>query len=131
MPLYRGMRPALGAPVRPKCGDSGATLGVRPYADIPVIDGRVSPSTGGMSVVCEQWESLPAHRTPVEFGGESDDHVIFALCEENLPASLLVRQDKPLVFPAHRVIEPSCETSFDAFRAEIHGTQPIWERFEP
>lgn len=129
--LYRGMRPAAGVPLRPQCGDTGATLGVRANKDLPVINGRVMPGTGGVSVVCEHWQALPAHRTPVSHGGESDDHVIFSIAEQGLSASLQVRQDKPLSFPAHRVIEPAREMSFAEFRADVHATQPIWEAFDP
>lgn len=125
--LYRGMKPDRRDMARPACGDSASTLGVRQMTDI-VVDrhGMVSPQSGGMSVVCDNWAKLPPHRKPESHGGESDDHLLFVLDESELPQSLVARQDKPDGFPEHRAIEPAIRCAFVDYRDCLHSTKNNW-----
>lgn len=122
--LFRGMRPDVADPHRPQCGSTASTLGVRPE-DIPVTDGLVHPETGGMSVVCDDPETLPEHRKPRERGGTAKGVEIFALDEAVLPATLLARQDDP-TYPSHRSVEPSVACAFQVYEGYLHGTKGNW-----
>jgi hypothetical protein len=133
MALYRGMKGDKTRNHLPQCGQCANTLGVRssgPFADIPIVNDRVKPETGGMSVVCNTWEELPPHRKPLSKGGDSENHLLFAIEETALPPTLIARADRPDQFPAHRSIEPASECLFIDYQQNLHSTQEAWSLVE-
>lgn len=76
-PMFRAMKADRDG--YPTTGRSSRTLGVRidgPSRDIlAVLDGTVSPGTGGMSVALDAPQNLPKHRLPRPLGGEGRDPV--------------------------------------------------------
>lgn len=128
MDLYRGMRPdptdgypvaentAGGLGVRPKCGELG---------DIPVVEGRVSPSTGGMSTATDLM-SLPPFRRPKIFDGTNDKYRVYVIEAAALSKKLTVRQDDPVCEPNHRSIEPAEEMDFETYVANLRASRANW-----
>lgn len=135
--LYRGMRPDRENPQLPRCGESAACLGVRRCdvsttcksehkCDIPIHGGLVHPASGGMSVVVDDPEELPAHRQPKDRNGVATGHQVFSIETDEVPSTLVVRSDNPLRNPSHRVIEPKEICSFEIFVQNLHSTQASW-----
>jgi hypothetical protein len=100
---------------------SARSLGVRPGDDIPVINGRVSPGSGGMSVAPDGPMHLPDHRRPPNFGGTGKDPV-WEIAIDSLGNDLIFRQDKP----NHGLVEPAREMSIDEFQQALAGLAPKW-----
>ena len=121
--LYRGMRVAPDS--LPLVDRSASALGVRPGIDIPVLDGRVRPNTGGMSVTADHLMAMPDHRLPKVFGGTSV-HPVFRLAYTDLSPNLVARCDRPAKSPYHRVVEPAVECSFDEYEGLLARTRVHW-----
>lgn len=132
MTLFRGMRPDP-SDALPLVEDSAGGLGVRQKledkGDVPVVDGRVQPGTGGMSVSVDPM-ALPGFRRPRAFGGTNDKYRIYAIPEEVLPGPLTIRQDAPIDRPSHRCIEPVQTMLFEDYRDAIRSTRPSWRLYE-
>lgn len=117
--VYRSMREA--ADGDPMVGPTARTLGVRPGDDLPVVQGRVRPGTGGLSVAPDRPSSLPSHRRPAEFGGTGKDPV-WGITTDSLGIGLTFRQDKA----EHGLFEPAREMSIEDFQAELADLAPLW-----
>jgi hypothetical protein len=102
-------------------GPTARTLGVRPGDDIPVVAGRVSPGTGGMSVAPDTAMNLPDHRRPPNFGGTGKDPV-WGITIDSLGNDLIFHQDKP----NHGLFEPAREMSIDEFQQALADLAPRW-----
>ena len=102
-------------------GPTARTLGVRPGDDIPVVAGRVSPGTGGMSVVPDNPMNLPDHRRPVPLGGTGKDP-IWGIDRGSLGGDVVYRQDKP----THGLFEPAREMSLDEFQEALADLASRW-----
>lgn len=132
MVLFRGMRPDPDDRL-PLVENSAGGLGVRPAegesGDIPVLNGMVHPSTGGMSVAVDPM-SLPGFRRPKALGGTNDKFFVYSITEPNLPEGLIVRQDDPIESPDHRSVEPAEVTQFDVYLSKIRSTRPFWSVYD-
>lgn len=117
-PVAENSAGGLGA--RPKNGDSG---------DIPVIEGRVSPGTGGMSTATDPM-SLPPFRRPRAFDGTNDKYRIYAIEAVQLPEKLIARQDDPIKEPNHRSVEPAEEMDSDSYVAKLRASRSNWRQYE-
>jgi hypothetical protein len=104
-------------------GPTARTLGVRPGDDIPVINGRVTPGTGGMSVALDTPMNLPDHRRPSQFGGTGKDPV-WEIDLDSLGDDLTFRQDKP----NHGLFEPAREMSIDECQLALAALKSRWIR---
>jgi hypothetical protein len=128
MALYRGMRPDP-ADGMPRLENSAGGLGVRQkdgdYGDIPVIDGRVQPGTGGMSAAIDPM-SLPGFRRPKALGGTNDKFRVYRIDETQIPVELTIRQDDPIEMPDHRCVEPTLVTTFDEYVLSLQSTRSHW-----
>jgi hypothetical protein len=102
-------------------GPTARTLGVRPGDDLPVVTGRVSPGTGGMSVAPDSPMNLPDHRRPPQFGGTGKDPV-WGIDTDSLGDDIVFRQDKR----AHGVLEPLREMSIEEFQEALANLAPNW-----
>lgn len=110
---------------RPRVGETGRYLGVRPSVDILVdADGLVEPETGGMSAVPSPMTNLAPHRLPREHGGTGGDPV-FELDTDNLPDELRHRPD-PSNPGEHVFIEPSRRMAFEEYERAVHATRVLW-----
>ena len=125
---------------KPETGQSGRTLGVRPGTgrgkDIEVIDGRVHPGTGGMSV-SPSLAQLPVERVPrrlahLREGAEGpDSNLIWSHGNGNfiggaVAPHLRLRPDRP----GHGLVEPEALTALPEFEAALYATRPDWNRDE-
>lgn len=128
MDLYRGMRPDPidGYPVTE---NTAGGLGVRPkngeFGDIQIVEGRVSPCTGGMSTATDPM-SLPPFRRPKIFDGTNDKYRVYVVKAAVLPKKLTARQDDPVNEPNHRSVEPAEEMDFDAYVANLRASRADW-----
>lgn len=132
MVLFRGMRPDPGDGL-PVVGTTATSLGVRldctapgTRADIDVVDGRVHPHTGGMSVVADDPMKLPGHRRPPEFQGSQRNLQVFRILQSSIPEGLAVRADRPRQVPHHRCVEPAFSMAVDDYVQLISSTRPNW-----
>ena len=119
--VYRGMREDPGG--GPTIGPTARTLGVRPDDDIPVINDRVAPGTGGMSVAPDSPMNLPDHRRPPQFGGTGKDPV-WGIEIDSLGNEIQFRQDKP----SHGLFEPAREMPIDEFQLALASLASRWIR---
>jgi hypothetical protein len=128
MTIYRGMKPDK-LDRLPIVANKSWGLGVRTATDakpdLPVVNGKVCPNTGGMSVHVDPF-SLPGFVRPFALGGFSTTHEVYSLEEECLPASLMARQDKPMQDPTHRCVEPSMEMALEDYLAALVSTRSQW-----
>jgi hypothetical protein len=125
---------------RPRIGRSATALGVRIGVegekirqDIPVnSSGRVSPSTGGMSVA-PAWRSLPTHRIPARLKTHCPD----ATGKNSLTYWKMGEgefDDRPLAFglvlrrdsPAHGLVEPAEVVPLETYEADRAATRDYW-----
>jgi hypothetical protein len=102
-------------------GPTARTLGVRPGDDIPVVAGRVSPGTGGLSVAPDTPMNLPNHRRPPKFGGTGKDPV-WGITLDSLGNDLVFLQDKS----NHGLFEPAREMSIDELQQSLAALAPRW-----
>jgi len=107
----------------PAIGATARTLGVRPDDDIPVVGGKVSNGTGGMSVAPDTPMNLPDHRRPPRFGGNGKDPV-WGIDTRSLGADVVFRQDKS----NHGLFEPVREMLIDEFQQALADLVPMWFR---
>jgi len=107
----------------PMPGPTARTLGVRPGDDLAIVNGMVSPQTGGMSVAPDQPTNLPAHRRSPQFGGTGKDPV-WKLESDGLGKDLVFRQDKA----AHGLIEPAREMSIEDYQQALADLSPRWSK---
>jgi len=121
--LYRAMRPAEGG--RPSLGRSARSLGIRPQTDIPVVEGMVSPLSGGMSVSLGDPRYLPEHRRPLSLGGTGKDPV-YRLKARQVPKALAVRSDADL--EGHAFLEPAHVMPIETYEESIASSQRRWRR---
>jgi hypothetical protein len=119
--VYRAMQESPGG--GPMIGPTARTLGVRPGVDIPVVAGRVSPGTGGLSVAPHSVMNLPDHRRPPALGGTGKDPV-WGFDLDSLGSDLTFRQDKV----HHGLFEPAREMSIDELQAAIAAMAPGWTK---
>lgn len=117
--VFRAMRedPAGG----PLVGPTARALGVRPGDDIPVIDGRVGPGTGGLSVAPDFPRNLPEHRRPPHLGGTGKDPV-WGLDADSVAGDVVFRQDKS----THGLFEPAREMSIEEFQEALANLASQW-----
>jgi hypothetical protein len=125
---------------RPRIGRSATALGVRirgaggtTREDISVDDsGRVSPSTGGMSVA-PAWRLLPTHRIPVRLRPVCPDAtgknslVCWRMGEGEfvdgpLAPGLNLRKDTA----AHGTVEPARVVPLETYEADLAATRDQW-----
>jgi hypothetical protein len=125
---------------RPRIGRSATALGVRIRVegeekpqDIPVDDsGRVSPSTGGMSVA-PAWRLLPTHRIPARLKPFCHDAtgknslVCWKMGEGEfgdgpLAPGLNLRRDTA----THGLVEPAKVVSLETYEADLAATRDHW-----
>lgn len=116
--LYRSM---TRSGTMPEVGRSRRKLGIVPDGDIPVVDGMVSPQTGGMSVSRGSPFSLPDHRRPPEFGGEGKDPV-WRIQEHQLGGKLRLRMDSR----THGLVEPATKMCLAEYEKALEETRPSW-----
>lgn len=134
MALFRGMTadaidgfPAIentasGLGVRPKIGNDG---------DIPVVNGLVSPNTGGMSTSFSDPAAMPNHRKPRWMkGGTQKFYQMYSIDERLVPHDLVARSDSPRK-PSHRSVEPIREMSFDDYVEHLVSTRHAWNVYGP
>lgn len=122
--IYRAMKEDLDG--KPLVGRSGRTLGVRicgQYADIEMINCKIRPYTGGMSVTPDSVGRLPKSKLPRSLGGEGRDP-IFSFNVDDLPSSLVLRRDRP----THGLVEPSMCCLFRDYERKLHGTREDWTK---
>lgn len=117
--VYRAMRedPAGG----PLVGPTARMLGVRPDDDIPVVNGRVSPGTGGMSVAPDSPMNLPSHRRPPQIRGTGKDPV-WGIDLDSLGGDIVFRQDSS----KHGLLEPAREMSIEEFQSALADLASKW-----
>ena len=114
--LFRGMKQKNNVPLT---GNSADKLGVRPNVDIEVIDGKVYPNSGGMSVN-KSIDNIPSHRKPIEFGGTQKGSAMFKIESDNLGDNLRFKADKN---GTHGVIEPSRPMSLAEYQESLGALQ--------
>jgi hypothetical protein len=102
-------------------GPTARTLGVRPGDDIPIVGGRVSPGTGGLSVAPDRPTNLPDHRRPPRLGGTGKDPV-WGIDADSLGGDVVFRQDKP----THGLFEPAREMSIEEFQEALADLASRW-----
>ena len=119
MRLFRNMK--QDADALPTVGAESKMLGVRPDADIPVVQDMVHPHTGGMSTVHPDPKFLPSHFKPVKLGGKSK-HPVFFIESGELPATLFVKPDGA----RHFVIEPAASCLLNDYQYELGSTRGSW-----
>jgi hypothetical protein len=88
---------------------------------MPVINGRVGPGTGGMSVVPDSPMNLPDHRRPPQLGGTGKDPV-WGIDIGSLGGDVIFRQDKP----THGLFEPAKEMSIEEFQESLAALASKW-----
>jgi RHS repeat-associated protein len=110
--LFRGMQNVGDSP---KVGNSADKLGVRPGVDIGVINGQVTPGTGGMSVN-RSTDNIPVFRKPESFGGTQKNSLMFKIDSEDLGANLTFKPDSS---GTHGVIEPSRPMSLKEYQDSL------------
>lgn len=118
----------------PKVGPSARALGVRvPHDLVPDSEGRVHPSTGGMSVSPETPWNVPNHRRSRGMGrgssGPADD-VVYRIQASLLGSGLSVRRD-PRRPDKHAFVEPAAERPLAIFESDLAATRPDWTREWP
>jgi hypothetical protein len=119
--LYRAMREdAAGGP---GVGSTARQLGVRPNVDIPVLNGQVSPFTGGLSVAPDHPANLHRLRRPPAYGGTGKDPV-WCLALNQVGADLQFRQDSA----THGLLQPRRIMSLDDFQLALAATKPLWRK---
>ena len=114
--LFRGMKQKNNVPLT---GNSADKLGVRPNVDIEVVDGKVYPNSGGMSVN-KSIDNIPSHRKPIEFGGTQKGSAMFKIDSDNLGDNLRFKADKNGM---HGVIEPSRPMSLPEYQESLNDLQ--------
>jgi hypothetical protein len=119
--LYRAMREDPAG--RPLVGPTARTLGVRPTVDVPVVAGKVSPNTGGISVAVDRPENLHPLRRPPAYGGSGKDPV-WCIGIDLLGHDLQFRQDSA----THGLIEPARTLAIDELRKALEATKPSWKK---
>lgn len=120
--IYRSMKmDNMGMPIEE---ESARGLGVRVNGDIPVIEGMVSPFTGGMSVAPDDPKNLPLHRRPANLGGTGKDPV-FVMNTKDLPYGLMYDPDKP----DHGTIQPAFPMPYEAYKALLSTTKLLWKPY--
>lgn len=123
---FRAMK--SGATGRPRCGETGATLGVRPR-DVEIEgDNLVRPSTGGMSVTPDDPAYLPEEFRPDSLGGIGRLPV-FEISEDALGETLSVRPD-PKRPTRHAFVEPRLPMSLQEYQCSLCATSPYWTQIE-
>jgi RHS repeat-associated protein len=123
--IFRSMKRGVAGP---EVGPTARTLGARPGVDIPVdAAGRMTPSTGGMSVSPGGPHNLPSHRRPAQLGGTGKDPVwCTGTC--SLPEGLTYRPD-PSNPTGHGFVEPSRPMTFNEYEQLLESTQTLWREF--
>lgn len=108
----------------PRCGDTGATLGVR-YRDLAAgEDGLVHPGKGGLSVTPDDPLLMPEEFRPLALGGIGRLPV-FEISEDALGASFSIRSD-PKRPARHAFIEPKLPTPLQDYQRLLCATKPNW-----
>jgi hypothetical protein len=121
--LFRSMR--MEADKLPECGNTARQLGARQGKDIPVCaNGKVDPTTGGMSVAAGSPNELAPHRRPALFEGSGKDPV-FTIHSDRFPSSLVVRQSGKS--RSHHLVEPSQQCLYLVFQEALCSTRYSWE----
>jgi hypothetical protein len=118
---FRAMK--SGATGGPRCGDTGATLGVRPR-DVKLEGNLVRPSTGGMSVTPDDPAYLPEEFRPDSLGGIGRLPV-FEISEDAFGETLSVRPD-PKRPTRHAFVEPRLPTSLQEYQRSLCATSSQW-----
>lgn len=125
--LFRAMAPARGG--APQVGPSARKLGVRPWIDIPVTAGAVSPGTGGMSVSPRTPLNLPVFRRPASFGGTGKDPV-YCIGRDQLGSQLDYRPD-PDDPERHGFIEPRTPMTLARYQAALGTLRSRFRSAQP
>ncbi|GAB6962920.1 RHS repeat domain-containing protein [Prevotella fusca] len=114
--LFRGMKQNNNVPL---IGNTADKLGVRPNVDIKVVDGKVYPNSGGMSVNTSI-TNIPPHRKPIEFGGTQKGSSMFQIDSDNLGDLLMFKPDKN---GTHGVIEPARSMTLEEYQEALNDLQ--------
>lgn len=128
--LFRVMRPA--ADGLPRLGHSASTLGVRvegreSRCDIPVKNGLVEPSQGGMSVTPDDWRNVYFVFLENAVDDNEPDQM-WLLHGSDLGPDLQYRADDR--YPgSHGFIEPSRSMAVSVYEAAIIETRPRWKLY--
>jgi hypothetical protein len=128
--VYRAMTEMNGLP---QVGSTARTLGVRVPTDIAVdAAGRVSPGTGGMSVV-PRWRDLPRHRIPTRLR-----HAVASASGSNLDAcfrlgdggfvggGLAPGLHLRVHSTTHGFVEPQAVEPLGQYRDDVAATREQW-----
>jgi len=119
---FRAMKPREDG--RPRCGDTGATLGVRPRDLAVGGDGFVHPGKGGLSITPDDPLLMPEEFRPHALGGIGRLPV-FEISEDAFGPSLAVRPDakKPA---RHAFVEPQLPMPLQDYKRLLCATAPNW-----
>lgn len=131
-PYYRSMK--VSADGGPRCGPTGACLGVRPpvigvkRGDIPTdASGRVVPNSGGLSVTPDDPAFMPEEFRPETLDGGLSRLPLFMIQAGEIGSDLQIRPD-PRKPRTHHFFEPVRAMHIDAYQGVLCATAPRWRR---
>lgn len=123
-PYFRSMKSDVDG--HPRCGTTGASLGVRPR-DIPLDGDQVVPDTGGLSVTPDDPALMREEFRPEHLPGGLSRLPLFMIRAGDLGPDLTIRPDPrdPLT---HHFFEPSRSMHVEQYQAALCSTRPSWRR---